>query len=52
MVISPSVVRRKNSLGYCDVENNIGGAFHEFSYENLRITTYDYDGSYVSIEIN
>lgn len=37
---------------YCDLEKTIGGMFHKFSYENLTITTYDYDGSYVSIEID
>ena len=36
---------------YCDFEENLL-SFHKFSYENLRITTNDYDGSYVSIEIN
>ncbi len=37
---------------YCDFEENLLNMYHKFSYENLIITTYDYDGSYVSIEIN
>jgi len=37
---------------YCEFEKNISSIFHHFSYENLEITTYDYDGGYVNIEIN
>ena len=36
---------------YCELENNLG-SFDIFEYKNLEITTRDYDGSYVSIEIN
>lgn len=36
---------------YCDFEKDIMNSFHEFRYEDLTITTYDFDGSYVSIEI-
>lgn len=37
---------------YCELEENLLNSFHVFSYGNLEITTYDYDGSYVRIEIN
>lgn len=37
---------------YCELEDVGLGIFHDFSYGDLEITTYDYDGSYVSIEIN
>lgn len=37
---------------YCDFEKNLLDAFHKFSYGNIEITTYDYDGSYVNIEID
>ena len=37
---------------YCERDNNSSIGFHYFSYENLKITTYDYDGSYVCIQIN
>lgn len=37
---------------YCERDNNSYIGFHYFSYENLKITTYDYDGSYVCIQIN
>ena len=39
---------------YCKFEDIIGysgGGFHKFSYGDLEITTYAYDGSYVNIEI-
>lgn len=36
---------------YCELEDVGLGVFHHFSYGDLEITTYDYDGSYVSIEI-
>lgn len=36
---------------YCDFEKNLSNIFHKFSYDNLYITTYDYDGSYINIEI-
>ena len=36
---------------YCDLEDR-GLVFHDFSYDNLYITTYAYDGGYVSIEID
>lgn len=37
---------------YCELESTGLGSFHTFEYKNLEITTYDYDGSYVRIEIN
>ncbi len=37
---------------YCDLEDNLMGVYHIFSYENLEITTNDYDGHYVNIQIN
>lgn len=36
---------------YCELED-ISSSFHFFSYGNLKITTFAYDGGYVSIEIN
>lgn len=37
---------------YCDFERSLASSYHIFSYNNLEITTYDYDASYVSIEID
>jgi len=37
---------------YCEFEEDLLGMFHLFSYENIDITIYPYDGSYVSFEIN
>lgn len=36
---------------YCDFEENLLDIYHKFSYGNLKITTYAYDGGYVAIEI-
>ena len=36
----------------CDLEENLLTSFQKFSYGNLYITTYYYDGSYVRIEID
>jgi len=42
----------KKITRYCELEDVGLGIFHYFSYEDIEITTYDYDGSYVSIELN
>ena len=36
---------------YCEFEESLLGIYHIFSYGNLEITTYDYDGGYVCIEM-
>ena len=38
--------------GRCDLEENLLNSFHKFSYDDLHITTYGYDASYVRIEID
>lgn len=35
----------------CKFEKNLSGIFHIFSYGDMEITTYDNEGSYVSIDI-
>lgn len=36
----------------CDLESDLLGMYHKFSYENLNITVPAYDGYYVGIEID
>ena len=42
----------KKITRYCELEDVGLGIYHYFSYEDIEITTNDYDGSYVSIELN
>ena len=37
---------------FCELKDVGLGIFHTFSYGDIEITTYDYDGSYVHIELN